>query len=84
MSKKENEIAKKREKFLGVCKVCGNPMKFIEGTNVVVCSNGICPGWKSKRSSGDDESEFESSRVVSRLLNPKQAGYAAYLFGDKA
>lgn len=32
----------KSEKALGNCKFCKSPLSYVEGTNVVICSNEKC------------------------------------------
>ena len=80
MNYKNRDKKKKQEEFLGVCKVCGAKMKYIQGTNVVVCSNESCRGYFSNK--GNTDSEVQSERVVARLLTGRQSSYANRLFGD--
>lgn len=47
-TKNKEKLAQQRERFLGKCKVCGQPLQYIEGTNVLSCKNPDCKGLKIK------------------------------------
>lgn len=46
--KRQKAPDEQRAKIIGNCKVCGEPMVFIGGTNVVVCKNPACKKRSSK------------------------------------
>ena len=70
----ENKLEKQKEQFVGKCKVCGQPMSFIPGTNVLACKNENCKGIKIKKG----EQEFYIP--VSRVLDEKGADIGNTLF----
>ena len=45
-TKDKQKLASQREKFVGKCRVCGQLMTWIEGTNIVACKNPDCKGYK--------------------------------------
>ncbi len=53
-------------KFIGTCKVCGHNLKFIENTNVSVCTNPNCGGYTDKRTDkeGNEYVHHEPVAVV--------------------
>lgn len=65
----------KQDKFVGKCSVCGNTLHYIVGTNVIVCSNPDCKGFKNKGKEKKDN-------FVYRVLNYKNNRIAQSLFGD--
>lgn len=40
------KLQKQQEKFVGKCKVCGQDLTYIYGTNVLACTNEACKGIK--------------------------------------
>lgn len=44
-------MEKKKEKFLKrhTCKICGQPLSFVQGTNVMICTNPECKGIEQKK-----------------------------------
>lgn len=74
------DVDKKREKFLGTCKVCGQPMSWIEGTNVVCCKNADCKGVRMNKKDKEDN-DITVTIPVSRTISSKSMEYAEYLFG---
>ena len=64
---------KKKEKFLGLCKVCKSQLEYIPGTNIVICTNEKCKGQKKKQ-------EDEGGRFIYRLLDDAGLDKALTLF----
>lgn len=69
-TKDENKLAAQREKFLGTCKCCGQPMHLVSGTNVLCCNNENCKGIKMT-GTNEDGSERIWYIPVSRTLDDK-------------
>ena len=67
---------KKKDKFAGICRICKTPMSYINGTNVIVCTNEKCSGLKKNT----DESEEKIFKPIFRLLDDKGIDIAAKLF----
>lgn len=44
VTKDKQKLAAQREKFLGTCPYCKQPLHYVYGTNVVVCNNEDCKG----------------------------------------
>ena len=40
------KLQKQQERFVGKCKVCGENLTYIYGTNVLACTNDKCQGVK--------------------------------------
>lgn len=55
-TKDKQKLEAQREKFLGTCPYCKEPLTYISGTNVLVCSNEECKGKKVtlKNKKGED------------------------------
>jgi hypothetical protein len=68
---------KKKEKFLGICRICKEPLSYIGDTNVVVCTNEKCRGYKNENK--EDESEWSP---IFRLLDDKGLNKALTLFSE--
>lgn len=77
--KNESSLKGKQEKFAGVCSVCKQPMKWINGTNVVVCQNPDCTGIVNKNEK-KEKGEDIPYEPVARLLTPGATSYAEYLY----
>lgn len=78
-SKYEEKRKEEQEKFLGVCKICGAPMKYTGG-NVVVCGNIDCRGYKKVEK---DVNTGETKTVyypIVRLLDNRAMKYVKKLF----
>lgn len=75
--RKKQSTDKQREKFLGVCKTCKQPMVYIKGTNIIVCNNQNCQGYKNKNNKDD------KYRPMYRIINNKNQRYLKYLFEEK-
>lgn len=82
-NKKKNRIQDleaKQKKFVGVCKICKEPMTWIPGTNVVSCTNPECKGIEVKKK--DVEGEDVIIHIpVNRVISSDSMGYAERLFG---
>lgn len=46
VTKDKKKLAAQREKFLGTCPHCGQPLEYIYGTNILTCRNEKCKGKK--------------------------------------
>lgn len=75
----DENLDAKREKFAGICPVCKQPMKWINETNVMVCSNAKCRGFEEKTKK-KKEGEDPVYTPVIRLLNSGSTAYAEYLY----
>ena len=80
-TKDEKKLASQQEKFVNShkCKACGNPMRWVEGTSTMVCSNEKCRGIKQTRT------DKEGNEIVTYLpsydlLDEKGASIAYNLF----
>lgn len=73
IKKTKNHVSQEdQKKFAGTCRTCGKPLQYIDGTNIMVCSNPDCKGAGRK---GDDY------MPVFRCLNSKSTKTAKKLFG---
>lgn len=78
-TKDEEKLKAQREKFLGICKVCKQPLSLVEGCNVLACKNEDCKGLPMK-GTNEDGSEKIWYIPVSRILDDKGAEIARNLF----
>lgn len=76
MKKSKEDIFDQQRKFLGVCPICGQPLKKIPNVNVLRCENTYCRGVPSSNSSDKYEPYY-------RLLSPKAMKTYGYLFKKK-
>lgn len=44
VTRDKQKLESQREKFLGTCPHCGEPLKYVYGTNVLACNNKDCKG----------------------------------------
>lgn len=77
--KDEKVLQEKREKFLGICRVCKKPLSLIEGCNVLACKNESCRGVKMT-SQNEDGTEREWYIPVTRILDDKGFEISMNLF----
>ena len=80
----QNKQQSRQKKFCSYhkCKTCGEPMIFVEGTNIMTCSNPQCKGIKH------EFKDKEGNKVVKYspsydLLADKYASMASSLFDYK-
>lgn len=77
-SSNKDKLEKDREKFLGTCRVCKNPMQY-NGGNICTCSNPQCKGIVFKQRD-EEENEKEWSVPVYRILDSYGTEIATNLF----
>lgn len=70
------KLEKQREKFLGTCRYCKQPMVWVKGSNVLACTNPDCDGYVKK----DDEGKVVDKIPCTRLLSGLGADIAETLF----
>ena len=75
-----DKLTASREKFAGVCKACGQPMKYVTG-NIMICSSDSCQGIKKTRKV-EDGSEIAFYLPSFRLLDDEGEHIAEGLFED--
>lgn len=75
------KLKAQREKFVGTCKVCKQPLSWIEGTNTLACKNPECKGVKmtSKNEDGTDKVWYIP---VTRMLDSDGMEIALRLFEE--
>lgn len=80
--KRTNDAEKlkaQREKFVGVCKVCKQPLHWIEGTNTLACKNENCKGIKMTGKNIDGTEKVWYIPVI-RILDDEGMNIAMRLF----
>lgn len=74
----KQKLAAQKEKFLGVCPFCKEPLHYSYGTNIISCDNENCKGKQIK---------FEDGTVISkpyfRMLSGKGSDIGTTLFEDE-
>ena len=75
------KLKAQQEKFVGICKVCKQPLVWIEGTNTLACKNENCKGVKmtSKNEDGTDKVWYVP---VTRMLDSEKIKIAENLFSE--
>ena len=67
VTKDKQKLSAQREKFLGTCPYCKQPLHYVYGTNVVACDNSDCKG-KKIVTKEDDGVEKVSYKPFVRIL----------------
>lgn len=82
--KKAKPTEQQKEKFgkIHLCKLCKQPMKWIEGTNICVCQNPACKGYKSKKASEEGEETRIDYSPSFHYLDEKGVQFAETIFGE--
>ena len=75
----KEKLKAQQEKFVGKCKVCGELLSWIEGTNSLACKNPDCKGIKMT-SKNDDGTEKAWFIPVTRTLDTEGMEIAERLF----
>lgn len=79
-TKDEKKLAEQREKFVGTCNVCKQPLVYCTGTNVCYCNNENCKGIKVGTKTGEDGKEKPIYAPYQRILNEKGLEIGLNLF----
>lgn len=77
VTKDKQKLAAQREKFLGTCPYCKQPLEYIYGTNVLACNNEDCKG---KKVTINDE---EIYRPYYKILSDKGGIIGETIFEEK-
>ena len=83
-TKDEQKLQKQKEAFYSrhICKACGTPMTFVNGTNVMCCTNEKCNGIKHQMTN-EDTGEIKVWYTPScKTLDGKSASIANNIFCD--
>lgn len=79
----QEKLKAQRDKFVGVCRVCKNPLVWIEGTNILACKNPECKGVKmTSKSEEEDGTEKVWYIPVTRVLDTEGMEIAERLFSE--
>lgn len=81
VTKDKQKLESQREKFLGTCPFCKKPLKYVAGTNVLVCQNEECKG-KKVNSHSDSDEEFTKYKPYYRILSEKGSMIAENIFDE--
>ena len=74
-----DKLQKQQEKFVGKCKVCGQNLTYLYGTNILACKNAECKGIKMT-SKDEDGAEKIWYIPVTRTVDEKGREIAMNLF----
>ena len=78
-TKDENKLKTQQEKFLGICKVCKQPLSIVNNSNVLCCKNPECKGVKMT-GTNEDGTEKIWFVPVTRVLDDRGFEIAMNLF----
>lgn len=81
VTKDKQKLAAQQEKFLGTCPYCKQPLKYIYGTNILICANEECKGKKVSISKEDGE-EKVVYKPFFKMLSDKGAEIGTTIFED--
>lgn len=79
-TKDKQKLESQRAKFLGTCRSCGQPLNYVEGTNIIVCKNKSCKGLVDRVEKNDLGEDVASYKPVVRILTGVQSVIAENLF----
>lgn len=79
VTRDKQKLESQREKFLGTCPFCKQQLRYVEGTNVLVCQNENCKG-KKISSNGGEDGENSEYRPYFRILSEKGSMIAENIF----
>ena len=77
----KEKLKAQQEKFVGKCRVCGQHLTWIDGTNTLACKNPDCNGIKMS-SKNEDGTEKVWYIPVTRTLDEKGMQIAERLFSE--
>lgn len=73
----KQKLASQKEKFLGTCPYCKQPLKYVYGTNVLACENEKCRGKRVKFEDGT-----EISKPFFKILSDKGMDIGTTIFEE--
>lgn len=73
------KLKNQQEKFVGKCRVCGQNLTYIDGTNVLACTNTSCKGIK-RTYKNEDGTENVRYIPVTRIVDEVGMEIAMNLF----
>lgn len=76
----EEKLKAQQNKFVGKCRVCGQNLSWIEGTNTLACQNPACKGVRMSSKNEEDGTEKVWYIPVTRILNDQGMEIAMNLF----
>ena len=77
-TKDADKLKAQREKFLGTCRVCKQPLVY-NGGNVLTCNNESCKGLKFTKKD-EEGNDYDVYMPYYRLLDDKGASIAENIF----
>ena len=81
VTRDKQKLESQREKFLGTCPYCKEPLTYVYGTNVLACNNEKCKGKKVVVT--DDDGEKEIYYPYYKILHDKGSIIGTTLFEEK-
>lgn len=78
----KQKLAAQKEKFLGVCPFCKEPLNYVYETNIVACRNEKCRGKKITYKNKDGE-EVITYKPYYRMLSGNGSEIGTILFDDE-
>lgn len=81
VTRDKQKLTSQREKFLGTCPHCKQPLKYVYGTNILSCENPECKGKKVSISKEDGEEKI-IYKPYFKLLSDKGLEIGTTIFED--
>ena len=78
----KQKLESQKEKFLGTCPFCKEPLKYVYGTNVLVCENPKCRGKKIIIANSDGE-ESVIYKPYFKMISDKGLAIGTTIFEEK-
>lgn len=81
-TKDKKRLEGQRQRFLShhKCPICESEMKYIDNTNVFLCTNKNCEGFKSVFTDEETEETTVSKSIAFDILDDKGARIASNIF----
>jgi hypothetical protein len=81
VTRDKQKLESQREKFLGTCPHCKQPLKYIYGTNILACENEKCRGRKITIVEEDGENYIY--KPYYKILSDKGSVIGTTIFEEK-
>lgn len=82
VTKDKQKLESQKEKFLGTCPFCKQPLKYVYGTNVLACDNEKCRGKKITTSNSEGEDNV-TYRPFYKIMSEKGLAIGTTIFDEK-
>lgn len=82
VTKDKQKLESQKEKFLGTCPFCKEPLKYVYGTNILACRNEKCRGKKITTVNAEGE-ESVIYKPFYKMISEKGIAIGTTIFDEK-